>query len=598
MGLSDICRQQHEHERHRLRRIFLWGLAGSVGVHAAAFGLGQINPWTAAEEEGSPIELIIVEADPNHPTPQPDPVLPAELGLQSNDGGSGLARGFSGATTAASPGAVLPLSNPTPGSGLPSATTPETTVAAKPSESLALETPEPASSEPELAEPESVVPKITQPAIAEPDVVEPEALESDVAEPTASEEERLADTQIESEFEEPQATAAAPTPEEDPTPEATFTPAATNTTEEIDSENATTEPTSTRRAQLRDWLQRLRGSSDDLASDDGSPGSGVAASQPSGVAQSGSAGATVTPGTGSGSSRSGTGTAGTGTGSSGSAGGDQGVATASGSGSGQGRGSRTVACQNCVRPSYPQSALDEGAEGQPRVSVDINPDGTVRSVTLTQSSGNAAIDQAAIEAARNSRFQPVAGGARVPIEYDLTIEGSRRNQDARRRGERQSVEVPAPPAATAPSSTTTSASSEPRVDPATASPAAATPSPALDSGSEAGLEAEDESRPEPVSESGSEPAVAPAPTEAPETESAPPSPAPAAESAPAPMAPAAPAPSPAPAVPVPTPPPASLPPRTPPPTPAAPAPPTVATPSAPVADPAPALAAPAETGNE
>ncbi|NJL87507.1 MAG: TonB family protein [Leptolyngbyaceae cyanobacterium SM1_1_3] len=132
------------------------------------------------------------------------------------------------------------------------------------------------------------------------------------------------------------------------------------------------------------------------------------------------------------------------------AGDSQGIAAAPSStnGSGQGQGSRTVACQNCVRPSYPQSALAAGAEGQPMVSVDINPDGSVRSVTLTRSSGNTAIDQAAIQAARNSRFQPVAGGASVPIEYDLTIEGSRRNRDARRRGEREAVDVPPEPAPT------------------------------------------------------------------------------------------------------------------------------------------------------
>ena len=107
-----------------------------------------------------------------------------------------------------------------------------------------------------------------------------------------------------------------------------------------------------------------------------------------------------------------------------------------------------MACQNCVRPEYPESALESGAEGQPVVSVDINPDGSVRSVTLTRSSGNPAIDQAAIQAARNSRFQPVSGGASVPIEYDLTIEGSRRNREAQRRGERQSVEVPTEPSPT------------------------------------------------------------------------------------------------------------------------------------------------------
>lgn len=128
---------------------------------------------------------------------------------------------------------------------------------------------------------------------------------------------------------------------------------------------------------------------------------------------------------------------------------EEGTNTA-GNGTGQGQGSRTVACQNCAKPQYPQSALDAGVEGTPRVQVDINPDGTVRSVTLVQSSGNAAIDRAAIQAARSSSFQPMAGGASVPIEYDLTIEGSRRNQEAQRRGDRRSVAVPSEETATTP----------------------------------------------------------------------------------------------------------------------------------------------------
>lgn len=158
----------------------------------------------------------------------------------------------------------------------------------------------------------------------------------------------------------------------------------------------------------------------------------------------------------------------------------------SGNGSGQGQGSRTVACQTCVRPDYPQSALDAGAEGQPMVSVDINPDGTVRSVTLTRSSGNPAIDQAAIQAARNSRFQPVSGGASVPIEYDLTIEGSRRNRDARRRGDRQAVELPPEPSPEA--ATAESAPSSPDVStPQPIDTNSAEPNPHASRGGRAGI---------------------------------------------------------------------------------------------------------------
>lgn len=226
----------------------------------------------------------------------------------------------------------------------------------------------------------------------------------------------VAETQVESAFEEHQ-------PAVEPDAEAT---------EATDASSET----------MRDLLQRLRGS------------------------QSGSGTSTL-----AGPSRSAT-TSG-GTVPDASAGTSRGVAAghSATNGRGQGQGSRTVACDNCVRPSYPQSALAAGVEGQPKVSVDINPDGSVRSVTLTRSSGNAAIDQAAIQAARRSRFQPVAGGASVPIEYDLSIEGSRRNRDARRRRERQAVEVPPEPS--------------PTPETAGAPPAEAAPAPATPSGRDA-----------------------------------------------------------------------------------------------------------------
>lgn len=153
------------------------------------------------------------------------------------------------------------------------------------------------------------------------------------------------------------------------------------------------------------------------------------------------------------------------------------TAPANAQGNGNSQGSRAVTCQTCVRPSYPQSALDARIEGQPMVRVDINPDGTVRRVTLTRSSGHGAIDRAAIEAARNSRFQPIAGGATVPIEYDLTIEGSRRNRDARRRGERQAVDLPPWPPPVAPSQTNPRPALESIPAPGDPPPAPAAPSP-------------------------------------------------------------------------------------------------------------------------
>jgi TonB family protein len=116
---------------------------------------------------------------------------------------------------------------------------------------------------------------------------------------------------------------------------------------------------------------------------------------------------------------------------------------ASGSNGDSGR-TRTVACLSCVKPDYPSSALAAGAEGQPRVNIYVNPDGTVANVTLTRSSGNAAIDRAALQAARRSRFHPIVGGATVPIEYNLTIPGSQLHQEAMQQGERRSTEVSSP----------------------------------------------------------------------------------------------------------------------------------------------------------
>lgn len=276
--------------------------------------------------------------------------------------------------------------------------------------------------------------------------------------------EPLTDTQAESAIEEPQGT--------------------------VDPDAMVTEPAAAQSGSLRDLFQRLRESQ---------AGSGSSPSATAGGGRVPNAAAGSSPGGAPSRSAS--------------------------NGRGQGQGSRTIACENCVRPNYPQSALAAGVEGQPKVSVDINPDGSVRSVTLTRSSGNAAIDQAAIQAARRSRFRPVSGGASVPIEYDLTIEGSRRHRDARRRGERQAVNLTPDPASTADTEAAPAAS---------APPASPTPSAPSTSGDETSP-----SRPTapPVSSEPRVPAPAvrePAPAAAP---AAVPTPAPALAPEPAPPAP-------------------------------------------------------------
>ena len=350
MSLSNLCFKQHEQNQARLKQLLLWGLLGSVGVHAIALGLSQFNFGQVATDEITPIELIVTDSltEPLSAEPEvlPDPTQPAELSTQTND---------PAVTTASAPPRAAVVAPPAP---------------------------------------------VTSP-------VEPVAV--DIPAP-------LEDTQTESALEE-----LRPTAEDEPTlGEEEPTETAEEILEKLEPEAVATEPSDSQAERLRDLLQRLRDSQADAG-----PSNADAPTESA--------------------------TANGGTVPDAPVGDRQGVAAAPSTtnGSGQGQGPRTVACQTCVRPSYPQSALAAGAEGQPMVRVDINPDGSVRSVTLTRSSGNAEIDQAAIQAARNSRFQPVAGGASVPIEYDLTIDGSRRNRDARRRGERQTVEVPTEPTSTA-----------------------------------------------------------------------------------------------------------------------------------------------------
>ncbi|MGF1570202.1 MAG: TonB family protein [Nodosilinea sp.] len=340
MSLSESCVQQYQQEQSKRRKILLWGVLGSVGVHGVALTLAQYDlwPWLAQAEEVVPIELIVTEPSPEIPPETP----PTELSTETND---------------PAPASVATRSAVAP---------------------------------PPVAQPVEAIPEAP---VDIPDPIEPTAAESALEEPKVTE---------------------TPDPEAEETPEA-----------------VATESEETQVDSLQDYLQRLREIQTEAAAPaTTAPGTATEAAPEAATAEGSTTTATA-PSTG---------------------------------GTGQGQGSRTVACQNCVRPNYPQSALDAGAEGQPMVSVDINPDGSVRSVTLTRSSGNPAIDQAAIEAARSSQFQPVSGGASVPIEYDLTIEGSQRNRDAQRRGERQAVEVPTPAAETAPAT-------------AESAPAPASPSP-------------------------------------------------------------------------------------------------------------------------
>ena len=122
--------------------------------------------------------------------------------------------------------------------------------------------------------------------------------------------------------------------------------------------------------------------------------------------------------------------------------GEESGTTAAGPRTRQGRSQ--FGCRSCVRPDYPEEALEDDVEGQPAVEFEVDADGNVISARLVQSSGSAALDQAALDAVRQSSFTSGGQGRARTIEVDFSIEGSERNRAARRRGERRTVEESAP----------------------------------------------------------------------------------------------------------------------------------------------------------
>ena len=68
-------------------------------------------------------------------------------------------------------------------------------------------------------------------------------------------------------------------------------------------------------------------------------------------------------------------------------------------------------------PAYPERARRSGAEGVVGVRIALAPDGSVRQVELTQSSGSRLLDEAALAAARASTFAP-ASRNRTPVESE------------------------------------------------------------------------------------------------------------------------------------------------------------------------------------
>lgn len=129
------------------------------------------------------------------------------------------------------------------------------------------------------------------------------------------------------------------------------------------------------------------------------------------------------------------GNGGSGTGTGGGDGSGSGTGQGSGTGPGSGRGSgggagdgETMGPQllSATKPRYPESARRNNIEGTAVVGLTIGTDGRVSSAWLEDSSGNSAMDEAAVEEVYNWRFVPakrngaaITVNSRVPVVFQL-----------------------------------------------------------------------------------------------------------------------------------------------------------------------------------
>lgn len=107
-------------------------------------------------------------------------------------------------------------------------------------------------------------------------------------------------------------------------------------------------------------------------------------------------------------------------------------------------GARTIACNPCTLPDYPESQRLRGREGFPEINIQFGRDGRVIAAEIETSSGNTAFDEATLqEALENWRFEDPRGlGGQVSVNVAFVIEGSEQYEAAQAAGVRESVELP------------------------------------------------------------------------------------------------------------------------------------------------------------
>ena len=85
------------------------------------------------------------------------------------------------------------------------------------------------------------------------------------------------------------------------------------------------------------------------------------------------------------------------------------------------RSRKKITCLNCLEPKYPKEALKSLISGSVKIKVFINKDGTVREAIVQNSSGYLSLDNAALDAARKSTFNPIERDGELFMQYDMKL---------------------------------------------------------------------------------------------------------------------------------------------------------------------------------
>lgn len=103
----------------------------------------------------------------------------------------------------------------------------------------------------------------------------------------------------------------------------------------------------------------------------------------------------------------------------------EGGGTGSGSGGGNGEGAGMAVTApvviSSVRPNYPRSAVNAEVEGVAYVTLSVDASGNVTGAVIAGSTGNPALDRAAMEAAYQWRFSPALDRYGQPSPCHITI---------------------------------------------------------------------------------------------------------------------------------------------------------------------------------